>query len=235
MKKNNIKYFLLAICCSFFLVISCDKNYYEEGGVHSPEYNGTILQFLKSRPELFSELIKVVELSGYNTLLDDPNKEITFFAPSDVSIQKSMLRLNRELFLRGKDTVKNLNQVSPEIWKKFVSRYIYEGKSMLKDFPHLDTNDILAAPGQSYISYNGEILNIGVFKNDVVTKNSSGEQQIAKYVGYRQLIIGYSNPVATSDIQPTNGVVHVLNFTKHSFGFRTFEFVDEAINRGILY
>ena len=233
MEKVNIKIVLILLFSSLVLIFSCKKDYYEDGGTHSPVYNGTILDFLKSRPELFTKVVKVVELSGYSALLDDNKANITFFAPADESINKTIKNLNRSLFVLGRDTVKNLEQIPAETWRKFLGRYIYEGKSLLKDYPHLDTNDIIAAPGQYYISHGGEIMNIGVFKNDVVTKNSAGDEQVAKYAGYRQLIIGMRNPVATSDLQPTNGVVHVLNFSRHSFGFFPFEFINEVITKGI--
>ena len=67
-------------------------------------------------------------------------------------------------------------------------------------------------PGAFYYSYKNDLANIGVVYNSV-----NG----VKYTGYRQLSISYladpSNPdnfisaaVARSDIQPSNGVVHVL-------------------------
>lgn len=39
--------------------------------------------------------------------------------------------------------------------------------------------------------------------------------------------------VATSDIQPTNGVVHVLRLTDHAFGFEPYLFATKAINATI--
>lgn len=236
MKKTNIiKLVFLTIMGTIVALSSCKKEHYIDGGVHEAKYDGTILQFLKSRPELFDTLVKIAELSNYTTLLNDPNANITFFAPTSQSITKSVTALNRQLFARGQDTVLDVKQISPEVWHKYLSRYIYPEKYLLKDYPQIDTNDILAYPGQGYLSINGEALNIGTFYNDVRTKNSAGVEQIVKYAGYRQILINYSNPVATSDIQPTNGVIHVLQFSRHTFGFYTYEFVNDAINKGVTY
>ena len=235
MRKFNIKQVFVAFISSLVVLASCTKEYYEDGGVHSPKYDGTIMQFLKSRPELFDTLVKVAELTKYAELLDDPNANITFFAPASQSINKSVIALNRTLFARGQDTVKDVKQISPEVWEKFLGYYIYNDRYLLKDYPQIDTNDYLTYPGQGYLSLNGEAMNIGTFYNDVVSKNNAGVEQVMKYAGYRQILINRSNPVATSDIQPINGVLHVLQFSRHTFGFYSYDFSTNAINKGIIY
>lgn len=235
MRKLTIKHVFVAFISALVVLASCTKEYYQDGGVHNPKYDGTIMQFLKSRPELFDTLVKVAEMTKYGSLLDDPNANVTFFAPASQSINKTVISLNRELFAKGQDTVLDVRQISPEVWEKFLGYYIYNDRYTLKDYPQIDTNDILTYPGQGYISYNGEAMNIGTFYNDVVSKNNAGIEQVMKYAGYRQILINRSNPVATSDIQPTNGVLHVLNFSKHSFGFYTYDFINNAINKGIIY
>lgn len=235
MKKINIKYVFLTIISSLMILASCTKEYYQDGGVHNPKYDGTILHFLKSRPELFDTLVKVLEYTKYAELLDKPSANVTFFAPTSQSINRTILALNRQLFDKGQDTIHDVKQVSVEVWEKFLGHYIYNDKYLLKDYPQIDTANMLVYPGQGYISINGEPMNIGTLYNDVVSKNNAGVTQVIKYAGYRQLIINFSNPVATSDIQPTNGVLHVLNFSKHAFGFYTYDFSLDAINKGIIY
>lgn len=235
MKKIDIKFVFLAIISSLVLLASCTKEYYEDGGVHDPKYDGTIMSFLKTRPELFDTLVKVLEYTKYAELLDNPNANVTFFAPCSQSINRSIIALNEQLYVRGQDTIFDVSQVSPEIWEKYLGQYIYKDKYLLKDYPQIDTANILVYPGQGYIAINGEPMNIGSYYNDVVSKNNAGVEQIIKYAGYRQLMLNYSNPIATSDIQPNNGVLHVLNFSKHTFGFYTYEFALNAINAGIIY
>jgi hypothetical protein len=77
-------------------------------------------------------------------------------------------------------------------------------------------------------------MNLGVVYYDVNN---------VKYAGARQIIYSYVHDlttgdmknayVATSDIQPTNGVVHVIRLTDHSFGFEPYLFVTKAINATI--
>ncbi len=157
----------------------------------------------------------------------------------------------------GRDTVSKLAQIKPETWKEALSMYIFKGVNRLKDYPQLDTIAFSTFPGQGYTSYAGRTMNIGVLFNDAVTtRNPDGSPKtFVKYAGYRQLYLSYipdfSNPtqnllnipVASSDIAPTNGVVHVLAqnefvgtvlVSKHNFGFNTRTFIDKVLADGIL-
>jgi hypothetical protein len=108
---------------------------------------------------------------------------------------------------------------------------------LLKDYPQRDTLSYIAYPGQNYTSYGGRIMNVGAIFSD-----AGG----VSYAGYRQLFLAYipdlsnpqvalqNNPVATSDIQTTNGVLHVLTKIKHNLGFNTDTFIDQVIASGIL-
>lgn len=222
------------LCLSFLLLASCTKEYFMDSGIHAPVYNGSNMQYLESRPELFDSLVQIVKIAGLENDVDMNNT--TFFVPANVSIRKSVRNLNSYLHVQGRDTVVNLDQVAPAVWKKFLSRYIIKDKYVLKDFPQIDTNNRQVFPGQGYLTFAGEPMIIGVNYNDVKSKNSAGVEQVIKYAGYRQLFITYSyihSPVATSDLQTNTGVLHVLNFKQHSFGFDSYEFVIAAYNAGI--
>ena len=233
--RNISKAFLLMLAAVSLLISSCKKQYYFDTGVHNAKYNGTILQYMKSKQPFFDSTLTVIDLAGMNDLL---NKEtVTFFAPPSGSVFKSIKRLNQFLRNNGKDTVVQLNQIKAEVWRNTLSQYIFSGSSLLKDYPQRDTLSYIAYPGQNYTSYAGRIMNVGVVFND-----AGG----VIYAGYRQLFLAYipdlsnpqvalqNNPVATSDIQTTSGVLHVLNRVKHNFGFNTDTFIDQAVSAGIL-
>ena len=110
----------------------------------------------------------------------------------------------------------------------------------MNEYPQLDPGNLSAYPGQIYSSYIGDIMNVGVIYND-----AGG----VKYAGYRQLIISfipsvsaprdynswYSAIVATVNVAPTNGYVHVLNYQYHFFGFGPIQFVEDVFDKGIIY
>ena len=105
-------------------------------------------------------------------------------------------------------------------------------KYCLKDIPQLDTAAVSAYPGGAYYSLAGKPMNMGVVYYD-----ASG----VKYAGPRQILYSYVNDftsmdminayVASCDIQPFNGVVHVIRFTNHNFGFDREIFVQKAIGQ----
>ncbi|MEJ7558996.1 MAG: fasciclin domain-containing protein [Pedobacter sp.] len=225
--KNLIKrYFTSVAVCSFLLTMmisSCSKDYFVDGGPSKAEYNGTVLQYLESNPK-FDTIAQIVKLAGMEDVFN--NDDITFFAPTDEVIRRTIgqvnsnvlfLRngLNQQLFDLRKDTIRTLADVPSEIWRKYLMRYVFKGKNVLKDYPQLDFRLKPLYPGGFYTGINGDLSNIGVVYNSA---NS------VAYTGYRQLSISYipdpANPlsfipaaVASSDIQPKNGVVHALAIT----------------------
>jgi hypothetical protein len=248
--KNIFKYtFLVLMAVSLFS--ACKKEDYIDTGIHEAKFNGTIWNYLESRPDLFDTLMVALKVAKLDDVLK--NDEVTFFAPPDPCILKSVWILNQQLFRSGQDSITKLEQVRPEVWRKYLSRYIFKGKYVAKDYRQIDTLNLAAFSGGVYKNIAGDDMNIGVLYNDVISKNeSSGGTQVIKYAGYRQLYLNFpytfsvpeelqdflvpyiTAPVATSDIQPTNGVLHVLQFSKHSFGFQSYSFANEAFLLGVL-
>ncbi|GHE23388.1 fasciclin domain-containing protein [Sphingobacterium griseoflavum] len=246
---NNCKKILFCILLVAGLFQACQPNYFDDSGTHDPNFNGSMWEYLGTRPELFDTLRVALRLADFEGTLQ--REDVTFFAPSDQTILRSVWALNSSLRTAGQDTITRLEQVSPAVWRKFLSRYILRGNYRLRDFPQQDTLNLSAFPGQGYLTYDGTDMNIGVLYNDVATVTSDGSQQVIKYAGYRRLYLNmpYSRsvegtvnfvpfitgPVATTDIRPHNGVLHVLQFSLHSFGFLSQLFVQEALAGGITY
>lgn len=218
------------------LAFACSKDkYFYDTGRNTPEFNGSILEYLKSKPEYFDSLVRVIKVAGMEEVLTKEN--VTLFAPTSSTIYKTLKNLNAYLRLNGKDTVSQLEQIKPVVWKEMLSIYLIKGSYRLKDFPQIDTTSITAYPGQGYNSYSGRTMNIGSFYRD-----AGG----VKYAGYRHLILSYipdfSKPlenlrnvqISSHDIAPKNGIVHVLLQNKHVFGFDTNQFITATIENGIL-
>lgn len=108
----------------------------------------------------------------------------------------------------------------------------------MNDYPQLDPGNISAYPGQIYASYDGLLMNIGVLYDDAGS---------VRYAGYRHLQLSYipsataprdytswfNAGVATVNIEPTNGYVHVIRYSLHYFGFEPNQFFEEAMASGI--
>ena len=216
--------------------MGCKKGYFEDTGVHTPNFNGTVMQYLEAKPEYFDSVIKVIKIAGMEDVFK--NEQITFFAPADSSINRTIAYVNTRLQTLGKPLVKRLEQIKPEVWRRQLSRYVFREKKAMNDFRQIDINNLSAYPGQIYASYDGLLMNVGVIYDD-----AGG----VKYAGYRHLQLSfipsssaprdfaswYSANVASVNIAPTNGYVHALRYPTHYFGFAPDLFFEDALSKGI--
>lgn len=241
--------YFLPFILMLLLGASCGEDYFDDSGTHKAKFDGNMLQFLeingKDQRSLFDSLLTVIHLAGLENTV--ANEQLTFFAPTDPSIGRAIRALNSRLFQEGQDTVLDLSEVDGRVWKKVLQGYMIKGNLGIVDFPQVDTMEVNAFPGRLYQTLDDDlIVNIGTvfhdLKNDGVT---------IKYQGPRQLLFSYipdmSRPrsfwlnayVATSNIEPTNGRLHVLRYIDHQFGFGSDEyfsrFSDLAIEYGIKY
>lgn len=237
MKYMN-RFLIVAVILTTIAVGCQKKDYFANTGKHTPNYDGTVLDYLKSKPKSWDSLLKVIRIAGMENVFT--TETITFFAPNDSCISNTIRVLNARLDERGQRRVTKLEQIKPEVWKKQLCRYLFKNARSMNDFPQLDPGNLSAYPGQIYSSYLGDIMNIGVIYND-----AGG----VKYAGYRQLMISfipsvsaprdynswYSAIVASVNVAPKNGYVHVLNYPNHFFGFATGQFIEDVFDKGIIY
>lgn len=213
-QKNGGHYLLVLLLMAAAVLSSCQKSkdYYLDSGQANPFFRGTVMDYLDSKPFYFDSTTLVIKLAGLDSVLS--HDSVTFFAPMDRSIGRLVEATNAVLFSLQYDTIRTLQDVPGNIWRKYLTRYMFHGANQLKDYPQIDYDLLVNYPGQGYLSWDGTPMNIGV-----VYYNDNG----VKYVGYRQLSIAYipdlSDPlnnwlinyVASCNILTDNGVVHVLS------------------------
>lgn len=239
MKNSTIK---TCILLGLGLVISfsaCKRDeYYIDGGKANPNFDGTMLEYLQSKPVPFDTIAQIVKLAGLEDLFN--KEDMTFFAPTDYEVKQLIgvatkrTGLNGNLYIMGKDTVKTLADIDGFIWAKYLKRHLFKGAKKLADYPQYDPTLEAVYPGQNYYSYGNSLSRIGAVYGDV-----NG----VKYIGYRQLTISlipdvsrpddnfFSYRVSSSDIKPKNGVVHSLELSGFSFGLSSFEMINEIVNQ----
>jgi hypothetical protein len=235
--KRNImitRLFQLMLLMILFAACKGDE-YYEDGGLAQAKFEGTVMQYLASKPVEFDTLVQVIKLAGMEQNFN--NDEFTFFAPRDNSIKSMIGRLdqgglNKILYNEGRETIKVLADIDSLIWRKYLQRHMFKNKNKLMDYPQIDLAQQAIYPGQTYYAYDNTVCNIGVVYND-----AGG----IRYQGYRQLTISYipdvSNPqanwitvpVSSSDIEPFNGIVHILD-PRGYFGFSDGEMMSEIFD-----
>ncbi|CAL1519703.1 fasciclin domain-containing protein [Chitinophaga sp. MM2321] len=209
------------------LFSACKKDYYVDGGLAEPHYNGTIYDYLANNPYLFDTVAYVIERAGLKETLQ--HDSVTFFAPTDQSIKEAMDDLNFYRYITVEDSV-HLADIDSTIWRKFLSRYIIRGKYPAKRFARIDPVNVYAYPGINYVMDDGYILNIGLIYQNYNNVEAVGARIILLTDITYDPATFTNNPavtVATSDILPVNGVLHVLNLS-HTLGFRPNEFLTIA-------
>lgn len=232
---------ILFVCVGLLLVLAgCKRDeYYIDGGKAQADYPGSMFEYLEQKPVPFDTIAQVVKLAGMEDVFR--NEDFTFFAPDDDVVKRTIGSytsggLNRELFLLGRDTVKQLSDISPVVWRKYLMRYMFKGVNRLKDYPQIDLNLQSQYPGQLYYTYGNDVCNIGVIYGD-----ANG----VKYIGPRKLNMIYVpdisnpnfatfiNPISSSDIKPRNGVVHTLAYSGATLGYSYSEFINDVYFTGL--
>lgn len=234
--------FIILIATVSLLMTGCNKNsYYKDSGTTSGKFNGTVMDYLKSKPQYFDTIVRIIRIAGLeNTLQSD---QVTFFAPADSSVNYLMRFTNERLIQLGKPQLTRIDQVAPRLWTKYLSRYVFKFKKGLNDFPQVDFGNLTTYSGQIYPAVNGTFMNIGAVYTSVVLGGSGGVPSTTiPYAGYRYLTVSYLSSqyntrdyatwrtatVASVNIETNNGYVHTLKYATHYFGFDLSEFVDDV-------
>ncbi len=242
--KKILKLFMLSLSVSAVLFTGCTKSNFKDGGTTNRKFNGNIIGYLESKQDNNKELLEIIDLAGFKSTLE--TEDVTFFAPSAPCIDRTIRLLNTLLFTTGRDTVIKLHQIKPAVWRWALGNYIFKEKRSLVDFPQVDLTNKVVFPGQTFESYTGRFMNIGVEYG-----NAGGIQ----YAGYRNLVLSYpisqtdlagfwfNGRVASSDIETNNGFVHVISqyetslngvyVEPHLFGFNFIDFLNMALDYGI--
>lgn len=216
-------------------ITGCQEDYLVDGGISTPYYNGTIMEYLENRPDtLFTDLVKIIKLTKWKDVFSNPNESVTFFAPTDFSIDQSMEFMNNYLYrYEGMDKVTDFRQIKPEVWESILGMYVIKDKYRLNDIAQIDTVALSAYPGQTNHTYDKNYkMTMGVCYAD-----ANG----IKYAGYRQVMFAYPETgypvysyVATCNIEPTNGIIHVIRIG-HYLGFTSMMLHNKAVEAGIIY
>lgn len=233
---------LVAVAVTALFVTGCNKkSYYQDSGTTTGKFNGTVVDYLKSKPEYFDSIVRIIRIAGLENTLQ--NEQVTFFAPADSSVRYLFRFMNARLKELGKPEINSINQIVPRIWTKYMSRYVFKFKKGITDFPQVDFANLTTYSGQIYPAVNGTYMNIGVVYESAFLGGTNGTPRTEiPYAGYRYLTVSYlssqyntrdystwrSASVASVNIEMNNGYVHALRYPTHDFGFDRSEFIDDV-------
>lgn len=212
-KTGRLALLLLILAVSFS---ACKKEYYNDSGLQQGTFAGSSFEYLQSKPYYFDTIVTILQLSGLESVIRD--SAVTFFAPTDYAVQKAMNVINSDRYANFQDSLK-LTEVPAEVWKKFLSRYIFRDKYMLKDVPRFQFSQQELYPGMNLESWQGYVMNLGVVFSDYNgTRDVGPRTLVLTDVGNLAKPANIISTVASSDMQTRNGIVHVLT-SNHVLGF----------------
>ncbi|MDN5213673.1 fasciclin domain-containing protein [Fulvivirgaceae bacterium BMA12] len=196
------KWLLLLVLTSF----ACNDDYFVNGGDPDGTVDMNNYDFLLSNPDAFSELIKVIDKTGQQAVVN--KEDITFFAVQNESI----------LTFLGSQDIKSVEDADEVQLTDLLQKYIFDGKQLRNDFSTGVGDDYLTVGSDDMnvkiviADYKG-VQNVGA-RNIVYTDNNLFDSLKAAKKDTRPA----ETLVTTGDIQTTNGVIHIIE-PSHKFGF----------------
>ncbi|MFZ4260645.1 fasciclin domain-containing protein [Sphingobacterium sp. HJSM2_6] len=210
--KINTSYFYFLLLVIFG---SCakDKGYFDQS-VQKIKFDGTIAEYLASKPGVFDSLIKVLERTENIGILKD-SSNLTFFAPTNQNFQIAIENLNNTRREADKP-LEYLSNVELKQLDTMISNYIIRG-AFLSD--SMEFKDGLRIFDFKY----GRRMNA-----KLVNANSAGflegGPKIIEFADTKNSQFNRNWVTANTssiNIEAKNGIIHVIN-TSHVFGFNDF-------------
>lgn len=204
--KPQLKTILIYFLLSFFL-FSCTKQEIIDTGTSNPKFNGTIMQYLRQDTYNWGLTVEMIERGGLTELFEgkvDSLKEITFFGPTSYSIL-------RHLYDNKMDSV---DQLSPQFCKESILKHIVKGPFLREKIPFRNKQFYIYDPQQPSVSYlSMSTLGGNKLRAYLEKKPYGGVPDVGPIEMFLfSMTANTQVPLASPDIQPSNGVVHSLNY-----------------------
>lgn len=186
-------------------VISCTTDYnMNNTGLADGKFDGTMYEYFHSDSYNWDSLLIMIDRAGLQDLFNgrvEGYEQITFWGPTNHSIRRWMLE-------GGEGVPDRLEDLTPEECRKYVMAHVVKGKYMLDDIPrgtismgsisggmtmYGGDNDNEMWVYTEQMPYNG-VINVGAVVINIRSKRTTTDIDIA-----------------SSNIEPTTGVVHSLH------------------------
>lgn len=174
-------------------------------GISSPYHDGTIMDYLRGDDYNWKLTVELIERARLTDLFEgrvDTCKEITFWGFPSYSVKRHLLD----------NGLKSVEEISVEESRRLVLAHVVKGKFLKADFDFRDKDyyiyDPLQTGGTDLVSLGGNRLR--AYRETSTYGGVAGAGPITLYL--YSFTKEEQVPIASPDIQPTNGVVHALNY-----------------------
>lgn len=191
------------IIFSFLLLLAgCTKDGFIKTGLSDGHYPGTILEYLESDSYNWDSTLLMIREAGLEDLFNGED-EITFFGPTNHSIRRYMLE----------NDIARVADMGAEFCRTTLLRHVMQGKVMRLDVPRgLDNTtgtEVIGDGGKVYDMMGGNQIWAYTFQEPYMDVPDVGPivLHVTSIDGAIEI------PIASTDIEPTNGVVHSLGYS----------------------
>ena len=207
------KIILLGIVLSLF--VGCTKYNQIDTGISKAEYPGNMYEYFQSDSYNWDSLLVLIDHAGmkkYFTGEEPGYEEITFFGPTNHSIRRWLYGMRTNLGTTGAPDPEKLkiSLQDPETCRNLLLCHIIKGKRKAASFPQgtFDDNN----SGEVLIAANGKQFRVFTVKESF--QNVAGAGPLTLYaVGIDKYNQTLHITMASTDIAPTNGIVHSLPYS----------------------
>lgn len=213
MKKIFIILSVLIFC------MSCEtKQEIIDGGVASPYYEGTIMEYLRSNTEQWGYTVQMIERAGLVDLFDglvDTVQSMTFFAPPSFAIHRYLME--HKYGEVEEERYESIQDIPVDLCRELILKHVVVGRYLKEDVEFRSMDYGIYAKeqdgGTHFTCIGGNEVIAYLEKNSYKGVPAAGAIEMFLY----SVSVGKMIPLATPNIQPKNGVVHALNYG-YNFG-----------------
>ncbi|MCR9011406.1 hypothetical protein [Gabonibacter chumensis] len=192
---------------------SCTKYGYIDGGIANGVHDCTMWEYFHTDSYNWDSTIILIEHAGLKSLFDGTGeyKQITFFGLTGPSIRRYLLENNYE----------RVTDIPKGKCVDILQKLVVPQRLMLKDIPR---GNRVNRGGNEFVEYDGMVA--PAIRGELFLWTYRGMYNKVKDAGAVIINLASRNekgtraePIASSDIQTTTGIVHSLNY---DFKFRNF-------------
>jgi hypothetical protein len=208
MKKISI--FLIAAS----IIYSCGtKQIVIDTGVANPVFPGNMMQYLRSDNYNWGLTVEVIERAGLTDLFEgkvDTLPQITFWGPKSASILRFLLDSQYKDPSNG--VFLSVSDMPVEMCRTLILKHVVKGKHLKDNIAYRNRDYYISAPqqdgGTDFTCLSGNVVRAYLEKSAYAGVPDAGPVHLKLF----SLDLDREVPVATPNIQPSNGVVHALNY-----------------------
>lgn len=194
-----------------FAITSCQTKYNTiDTGLAKGRFDGNMFEYLQSNTYDWSLTSEMIVKGGLQDLFQGNRagfEKITFFGPTNHSIRRWALNSKKYINAEGKVDVALM---PTEVCEEIILRHVIKGKYMRDDIPRGVSSDPIGTKGMTVDNSAKESTKIWIYTMQAPYQGIPDVGPVTIHL--MSFLYKISIDVASSNIEPDNGVVHSLSY-----------------------